>query len=191
MKDFNKLYLIISLFLLAVMLALVVDLFYLLAVRIFVLLLFAVAAMFYSAKRMIPKLQTWLEEKLVMDLSKHPVPQKYIYQPIAGKSYLKDETAQLTSIDSQSLDRSRLSQAELNAIDKFFNQTLAAEILIRLKQLADGETKAVTRGNKIKHDLWGLAIINLIVLFGSFIITLYLVFGLRYVYQYIAHLFLP
>ncbi|MEK7991790.1 MAG: hypothetical protein VSS52_012340 [Thiotrichaceae bacterium] len=169
---------------LSIITALVVDLFYLLAIRVFVFLLIATLMMIGLSSFAISHLQVWLKKKVVMDLKMRPVPRDYMYLPIEKKESLKKAASDLTVIDRQSLDRNRLSVAELNQIEELFKDTFADEILERLTKLAEGETK-VLHIFKIKHDLWGLAIINLILLLISFIVILNIVFILRSFYHQI------
>ncbi|WP_353570340.1 hypothetical protein [Candidatus Albibeggiatoa sp. nov. BB20] len=169
---------------LAIVLALFIDLFYLLAVRIFVFLVVMLLVIIaFTNKFAIPILSMWLNKKIIMDLKKYHAHRNYIYLPIEKKQFLKKKASQLTVIDRESLDRNRLSEAELEAVEELFKDTLAFEILARLKQLAKGDTKAVKKYFRvIEHDLWGLAIINLILLFVSVILVLNLVFILRSFY---------
>jgi hypothetical protein len=150
---------------------------------VFIFLLISIGLSVIVAHFFIAMLANWLKEKFVFDLSKLPVHRNYLYRPIEKNDYLKDKTEKLMNIDRQSLDRNRLSEAELDSIDDLFKDTLSYEIDERLRRLANGETE-LFKILGIKHDLWSLVFINLALLFMSFILVLYLVFLLRYFYHF-------
>lgn len=150
---------------------------------VFIFLLISIGLSLIVAHFFVAMLANWLKEKFVFDLSKLPVHRNYLYRPIEKNDYLKDKTEKLMNIDRQSLDRNRLSEAELDSLEDLFKDTLSYEIDERLRRLANGET-GLFKIFGIKHDLWGLVVINLALLFVSLIFILYLIFLLRSFYHF-------
>jgi len=172
LPSYQQIFIYLSLFVVTtIVLALIIDFFHVLAVRAFIFVLLGIVIVTSLAKFAVKKLANWLAYQIGINPN------------IFRSMYLKSRATELVNIDHETHDRNRLSKAELESIEMLFKKTLIFEIQYRLAQVARGELNLFA-WLKIKHDLWGLAIFNLILLFILFLCTLYLVFILRYLYHY-------
>ena len=173
LPSYQKAILYVVLFIIVTgVLAFSIDFFYILGVRAFIFVLLGIVMVRSLTKFAVKKLANWLEYQVGINPN-------ILYRNI----YLKPKATELVNIDHETHDRNRLSKAELEGIEALFKKTLVSEIQYRLAQVARGELNLFS-WLRIRHDLWGLAIFNLVLLFTLFLCTLYLVFILRYLYHY-------